>query len=155
MDTYRTTLHGIYSSQVSDAPKSLKNNAYHFEKGDVDFGYAGWFLWPNLTIWVYPGEANVSTLQMIPAGVERTIEYQDWFVPGGKATRQLQDAMDYQKDVLQPEDVDLCIKVQNGLKSKGYNQGRFVIDKDFSELSEHAVHHFQSLVVKALGAELE
>ena len=92
---------------------------------------------------------------MIPAGVERTIEYQDWFVPGGKTTKQLQDAMDYQKDVLQPEDVDLCIKVQNGLKSKGYNQGRFVIDKDFSELSEHAVHHFQSLVVRALGAELE
>ncbi len=155
MDAYRTTLKGTYSSQVSDAPKSMKNNAYHFEKGEVDFGYAGWFLWPNLTIWVYPGETNVSTLQMIPAGAERTIEYQDWFVPGGKATKQLQDAMNYQKDVLQPEDVDICIKVQNGLRSRGYNQGRFVIDKDFSELSEHAVHHFQSLVVKALGAELE
>ena len=155
MDTYRTTVHGIFSSQVSGAARSTDNNAYKFEKGDVDFGYAGWFLWPNLTIWVYPGEPNVSTLQMIPAGPRRTIEYQDWFVPGGKATKQLQDAMDYQKVVLQPEDVALCEKVQKGLSSKGYNQGRFVIDSEMSELSEHAVHHFQSLVVKALGAELE
>ena len=75
MDTYRTTVHGIFSSQVSGAARSTDNNAYKFEKGDVDFGYAGWFLWPNLTIWVYPGEPNVSTLQMIPAGPRRTIEY--------------------------------------------------------------------------------
>ncbi len=155
MDTYRTTVHGIFSSQVSGAARSTDNNAYKFEKGDVDFGYAGWFLWPNLTIWVYPGEPNISTLQMIPAGPGRTIEYQDWFVPGGKPTKQLQDAMDYQKVVLQPEDVALCEKVQKGLNSKGYNQGRFVIDSEMSELSEHAVHHFQSLVVQALGAELE
>ncbi len=155
MDSYRTKVHGIHSSQLSDAPKSTTNNAYHFEKGEVDFGYAGWFLWPNLTIWCYPGEPNISTLQMLPAGVDRCIEYQDWYVPGGKASKQLQDAMDYQKDVLQPEDVALCIRVQKGLKSKGYNQGHFVIDKEWSELSEHAVHHFQSLVVKALGAELE
>ena len=67
----------------------------------------------------------------------------------GKASKQLQDAMDYQKDVLQPEDVDLCIRVQKGLKSKGYNQGRFVIDKEWSELSEHAVHHFHGLVLDA------
>ena len=155
MDTYRTTLHGIFSSQVSGAARSTDNSAFKFKKGDVDFGYAGWFLWPNLTIWVYPGEPNISTLQIIPAGPGRTIEYQDWFVPGGKPTHQLQDAMDYQKDVLQPEDVSLCEKVQRGLNSKGYNQGRFVIDSEMSELSEHAVHHFQSLVVRALGADLE
>ncbi len=155
MDTYRTTVHGIFSSQVSGAARSTDSKAFKFKKGDVDFGYAGWFLWPNLTIWVYPGEPNISTLQIIPAGKERTIEYQDWFVPGGKPTPQLQDAMDYQKDVLQPEDVLLCEKVQKGLNSKGYNQGRFVIDSEMSELSEHAVHHFQSLVVKALNADLE
>ena len=155
MDSYRTTVHGIFSSQVSGAARSTDNNAYKFEKGDVDFGYAGWFLFLYLTIWVYPGEPNISTLQIIPAGNGRTIEYQDWFVPEGEATKQLQDAMDYQKEVLQPEDVALCEKVQKGLNSKGYNQGRFVIDSEMSELSEHAVHHFQSLVVKALGAELE
>ena len=63
--------------------------------------------------------------------------------------------MDYQNDVLQPEDIGLCVSVQKGLRSKGYNSGRFVVDGDLAELSEHAVHHFQSLVADALGAKLD
>ncbi|MFV0277995.1 MAG: SRPBCC family protein, partial [Parahaliea sp.] len=93
--------------------------------------------------------------QMIPDGPNRTIEHQDWFIPTKEPSKQLRDAMIYQKDVLQPEDISLCESVQKGLMSNGYNQGRFVIDNNLSELSEHAVHHFQRLVVEALGAELE
>ncbi|MYD75373.1 MAG: hypothetical protein F4244_01885 [Gammaproteobacteria bacterium] len=63
--------------------------------------------------------------------------------------------MKYQKDVLQPEDIALCESVQRGLRSKGYNQGRFIIDRDLTELSEHAVHHFQTLVMRAVGGEIE
>lgn len=151
MDSYRSVTRGIYSSHISNAAKSTENSAYKFEKGDVDFGFAGWFLWPNLTLWAYPGEANLSILQMIPNGREGTLEYQDWFVPNGQASEQLQDAMRYQKDVLQPEDISLCESVQRGLKSHGYNQGRFVVDAERSELSEHAVHHFQRLVMDALA----
>ena len=101
-----------------------------------------------------PGRPNISVLQMVPDSANRTIEYQDWFVPEGKPTSQLQDAMDYQKDILQPEDILLCESVQRGLNSRGYNQGRFVVDADRSELSEHAVHHFQQMVVDALGVDL-
>ncbi len=155
MKSYRSEVHGIYSSHISNAANSTENSAYTFEKGDVDFGFAGWFLWPNLTLWAYPGEANLSVLQMVPDGAGQTIEYQDWFVPDGKASKQLQEAMDYQKDTLQPEDIGLCESVQRGLKSNGYNQGRFVVDDDRSELSEHAVHHFQRLVAGALDAELD
>jgi choline monooxygenase len=154
MESYRSESKGIYSSHISNAAKSTDNSAYQFEKGEVDFGYAGWYLWPNLTIWAYPGEPNISVLQMIPDGAGNTIEYQDWFVPEGKPTPQLIDAMKYQKDILQPEDIGLCESVQRGLKSHGYNQGRFVVDDDRSELSEHTVHHFQQLVVEALGADL-
>ncbi|MEH6457850.1 MAG: SRPBCC family protein [Cocleimonas sp.] len=155
MDSYRTETKGIYSAQISDAPKSLNNKAFQFEKGDVDFGYAGWFLWPNLTIWIYPGEANLSVLQMNPNGVEGTIEFQDWFIPTETPSEQLKEAMDYQRDILQPEDIALCESVQKGLKSRGYNQGRFMVDKDKTELSEHAVHHFQKMVMEAVGGEIE
>ena len=154
MKSYRSKVHGIYSSHVSDAVASTDNSAYKFEKGDVDFGFAGWFLWPNLTIWAYPGEANLSVLQMNPDGVERTVEFQDWFAKSATPDPQLRDAMDYQKDILQPEDIGLCVSVQKGLRSKGYNQGRFVVDNNLSELSEHAVHHFQKMVASALGARL-
>ncbi len=150
MQSYRSQAKGIYSSHVSRAARTQQSKAYYFKKGEVDFGYAGWFLWPNTTIWAYPGEANLSVLQINPAGVERTIEHQCWFTPSTKPSKQLKEAMDYQKDVLQPEDIGLCESVQRGLQSKGYDQGRFVVDKARSELSEHAVHHFQKMVVDAL-----
>ncbi|MEO1159213.1 MAG: aromatic ring-hydroxylating dioxygenase subunit alpha [Pseudomonadota bacterium] len=155
MNSYRTITHKRYSSQCAAAPRTTTSNAYSFEPGEVDFGYAGFFVWPNFTIWIYPGEANLSVLQMNPQDPARTIEYQDWFTPGGVLTPQLKEAADYQKNVLQPEDIGLCESVQRGLNSRGYNQGRFIVDHGKTELSEHAVHHFQSMVMEALGAELE
>src|SRR6056297_349225 len=155
MDSYRTITCGLYSSQCAGNPKTLNSRAYSFQPGDVDFGYAGWFVWPNFTIWAYPGEANLSVLQMNPTAPEKCTEFQDWFVKDGKVTDQLRDAINYQIDVLQPEDIGLCESVQKGLKSSGYNQGRFVVDEGLTELSEHAVHHFQKLVAEALGAQLD
>ena len=72
-----------------------------------------------------------------------------------EANLELKEAADYQKDVLQPEDIGLCESVQRGLYSKGYNQGRFIVDKGKTELSEHAVHHFQTMVMEALGFDLK
>ena len=152
MPSYRSISNGIYSSHCSGQARNTDSKAFSFKPGDVDFGYAGWFLWPNLTIWVYPGEPNISTLQMIPDGPVNTIEHQDWFIATPEPTEQLAEAMAYQKDVLQPEDIGLCESVQQGLHSKGYNQGRFVVDSEKSELSEHAVHHFQHLYVDAMDA---
>ncbi|MEM7270214.1 MAG: aromatic ring-hydroxylating dioxygenase subunit alpha [Pseudomonadota bacterium] len=151
MNSYRTITHKYYSSQCAAAPRTTKSTAFEFEAGDVDFGYAGFFVWPNFTIWIYPGEPNLSVLQMNPSGVETCREYQDWFTPGGEITKQLADAIAYQKDVLQPEDIGLCESVQRGLNSRAYNQGRFIVDEELTELSEHAVHHFQRMVMEALG----
>jgi choline monooxygenase len=152
MPSYRSKTGKIYSSHVSMGIPDSNNKAFNLgDTSDLEFGYAAWFLWPNLTIWAYPGEPNLSILQMIPDGAGNTVEYQDWFLPTEIPSPQLKEAMDYQKDVLQPEDVSLCVSVQRGLKSKGYNQGRFMVDSERSELSEHAVHHFQALVVNALG----
>jgi choline monooxygenase len=153
MDSYRNVINGRYVSQISDAPRTTKAKAYTFQKGDVDFGYAGWFVWPNLTIWLYPGEPNISTLIMMPAGPERTIEHLDWLLPTTEPSQQVRDAMRYMDETLQPEDISLCESVQRGLKSKGYNQGRFIIDPKNPALSEHAVHHFQRMVANALGID--
>lgn len=153
MDTYRSRTCDIYSSHKSKAA-NVNNSAFKFEKGDVDFGYAAWFVWPNTTFWIYPGETNVSVLQIIPSGIEQSIEYLDWFLPAKEPTEQLKAAMVYMDEILQPEDIGLCESVQKGLKSRGYNQGRFVIDDKRTELSEHALHHFQDMVVDALDARL-
>ena len=155
MDSYRNIINGSYVSQIAETPKTLNGRAYSFKPGEVDFGYAGWYLWPNLTIWIYPGETNISTLIMIPKGPDRTVEYLDWFLPTTTISKQVADAMTYMDKTLQPEDIGLCESVQKGLKSRGYNQGRFVIDPAHPEISEHAAHHFQRLVADALEASLD
>lgn len=94
-------------------------------------------------------------MQINGDGPERSVEYLDWFLPSSTPSRQQLEAMTYLKEVLQPEDIALCESVQRGLGSKGYNQGRFMVDRELTELSEHAVHHFQKMVVEAIGADLD
>jgi choline monooxygenase len=53
--------------------------------------------------------------------------------------------------VINGEDVGVCEGVQRGLHSRGYNQGRLMVDKGKSWWSEHAVHHFEHQVWKALN----
>ena len=59
--------------------------------------------------------------------------------------------MDYVKQVLQPEDIGLVESVQRGLHSKGYTQGRFVVNSRLDSCSEHGVHHFQSMWLRAMN----
>ncbi len=153
MKSYRTRARGIYSSQISGAARSTENSAYKFKEAVVDFGYTGWYVWPNLTILGYPGETNLSALQMIPNGPENAIEHFNWFLPSTQPSPQIKDAMAYTDQTLQPEDIRLCESVQRGLKSNGFNQGRLVVDPELSEHSEHAVPNFQRMVLEALGVD--
>ena len=49
------------------------------------------------------------------------------------------------------EDFPLVESVQKGLRSRGYAQGRFIVDAERSYISEHAVHDLQLKVLRALG----
>ncbi|MEE8275095.1 MAG: SRPBCC family protein [Alphaproteobacteria bacterium] len=62
-----------------------------------------------------------------------------------------EEAIRYIDDVLQVEDIGLVESVQRGLHSRGYGRGRFMVDAERSQLSEHAVHHFHALVLDALA----
>ena len=150
MDAYSTQTHRWWSSHCSRGPVNADSSAYKV-RSDVDFSYAAWFIWPNITLWAMPGEPNLSVLQMNPDGVEQTLEFLDVFTTSPELSNEMQDACRYLDDVLQPEDIGLCESVQRGLKSIGYNQGRFIVDDGRSELSEHGVHHFQQLVREALA----
>ncbi len=150
MDRYQTRTHRWWSSHCSRGSVNPDSSAYRISS-EVDFSYAAWFLWPNMTLWAMPGEPNLSVLQMNPVGEEKTLEYLDVFTSSPELSEEMKNACQYLDDVLQPEDIGLCESVQRGLKSMGYNQGRFVVDAQRSELSEHGVHHFQQLVREALS----
>ena len=58
--------------------------------------------------------------------------------------------INYIDTVLVAEDMELCEQVQRGLRSRGYEQGKFVVDRAHCEFSEHHVHFFQRFVYQAL-----
>ena len=53
--------------------------------------------------------------------------------------------------MLGAEDNELCERVQKGLRSRSYHQGRLMVDAGRSAVSEHPVHHFQAQIRAALG----
>lgn len=146
---YRTKTHGLYSSHISP-PGRADNTAYQIPEGPAS-NFAAWWLWPNVTYNVFPGPANITVLHIQPTGPETTLEHFDFFFVDGTPSEAERQAIDYVDKVLQPEDIGLVESVQRGLHSRGYTQGRLMVDKDLSHNSEHGLHHFHALVLKSLG----
>ena len=81
---------------------------------------------------------------------ETTAETFDFYFLQDTPTAQQWEAIEYIDQVLQKEDIDIVESVQRGMNTPAYEQGRFVCDPDGSGLSEHAVHHFHSLYLRAI-----
>lgn len=146
---YRTKCYGIYSSHISP-PGRPDNKAYRFASDSGPNNFASWWLWPNVTFITFPGQPNIAVLHIIPTGPETTLEHLDFFFSDSTPTAAEFEAIRYIDEVLQPEDIGLVESVQRGLHSRGYHQGRYIVDPDRTDISEHGVHHFHSLVLKAL-----
>ena len=146
---YRTITHKIYSSHISP-PGRADNTAYCLIPGQ-EGNFAGFWVWPNMTFNSFPGCPNIGILHIMPTGPETTLEHFDFFFGEGVPEKTIEDAIAYLDQTLQPEDIGLVESVQRGLHSKAYTQGRFIVDKERTFISEHGLHHFHSLVLDALG----
>jgi choline monooxygenase len=150
MDSYRITTHAIYHSHRS-CSKPPGNTAYDIDTGVANAQeFASWYLWPNLAIEVYPG-GFLNVFQVAPEEPERSLQTIDWYFFDETPTAEQAEVVKFLDETVRAEDVTICESVQRGLHSRGYRQGRFIVDPERSDRSEHAVHHFQSLVRDALG----
>ena len=146
---YRTITHKIYSSHISP-PGRADNSAYCLLPGQ-EGNFAGFWLWPNVTFNAFPGCMNIAILHIMPTGPETVREHLDFYFSEDTPQAIIDQAIEYTDKTLQPEDIGLVESVQRGLHSLGYTQGRFIIDKDRTFISEHGLHHFHTLVLDALG----
>lgn len=151
MDTYRSKTYGIWSSHISRSKPPSKKTPYKYSENPEAPVGCFWYLWPNLALNIFPGRANFSVFEFTPTGPERTFETFDMFFRDGRMNEEEKAVVDYFRDVLNPEDFGLVESVQRGLHSLAYHQGRYIVDKDNTEISEHALHHFHTMVLNALG----
>lgn len=147
MDTYLNETHENWSIQAGTSRPV--NEAYGVQSGPQ--GFASIFAWPNVSLGRLPGIVGVFVFKFTPTGPEETVQTATFYAPPGQSDDETSKAaMKYFEEVLGPEDVALVENVQVGLRSKGYHQGRFICIPDRPEISEHAVHHFHSMVLAAL-----
>ena len=148
MDTYVVETADIWSWQGGvTRPQNL---AYRIPDGlsDPQREFITFFIWPNMSFTRFPGCDAMAVFIFEPLSPEITRQRFDIFSPDGTLDKTGQSISDYFRDVLGPEDVSLVENVQKGLHSMSYDRGRFMVDAARSFFSEHAVHHFHSLVMQ-------
>lgn len=112
--------------------------------------YMNWWLFPATCLYLVPYTDMISTFLIIPKGPEETVVRFGYYRPARPETALTTACKAWMNGGLGPEDIELNITVQQGLKSMGFDQGRYMIDAERSSESEHAVHHFHTLVHDAL-----
>ena len=152
LDHYRSVCHELHSSHIGRKVRP-KNKAFEFDP-DAPVQLSGfWWLWPMATINMMPGDPGVGLFWWNPLGPTRSEQVYISYSPDGRRTPQQERLSAYSGAILSVEDNKICESVQRGLASRGYRQGRFIVDPERSEISEHAVHHFHRLVAQALSLQ--
>jgi len=99
-----------------------------------------------------PGPANITLFHILPLGGDRSLEVpENYYYLSQELTADIEARQDYANNVITLEHNNICEAVQRGLGQRGYNQVRFIVDREHTEISEHAVRHFHTLLAQALN----
>ena len=115
-----------------------------------------WFfnfgLWPNATIYAFPYSDVVGTFIMTPTGPETsTLRFGYYGVEGREPPPVTRACIRWMNEELGPEDIRLNISNQKGLRSLGFERGRYLIGDGAANRSEHLVRHFHRLCHDAIS----
>jgi phenylpropionate dioxygenase-like ring-hydroxylating dioxygenase large terminal subunit len=141
VDAYVLDESGSFSTQYGPVREAWKGD---FDpRGPISRGQFH-FLWPNVTINVMPGHANLSIGPIVPTGPETTARHLDYFVGPDVDEAWIRDMLEFD-DQVGAEDRVLVERVQRGLRGGGLEHGRLMGE------SERLIAHFQGLLVDALA----
>lgn len=151
--SYRLTEHGQWWTYMAP-PNPQVTEAYGVPLKGATW-QTDWFfnigLWPNTTFYCFPFSDMVGTFIMIPLEPEKSLLRFGYYGPIDREMPDLTKAcIAWMNNELGPEDIELNISNQKGLHSFGYDQGRYLVDAERSNRSEHLVHHFHKLCYQAI-----
>jgi len=149
--------HSIWSRHISRAdPDEIEGSGDGImPKADADsplvYETYIWFLWPNLVFLSHRGAANFKIQRVVPTGAESCVFSVDNLCPSAVPTDRDIEGIDFYWNIVVPQDVGAMEAQQRGAHARGYTQGRLMVDRERGVRSEHAVHHFDDLVWRALN----
>lgn len=154
-DNYTLTPHGLWWD-FKGPPKKVETAFGHAVAGERY--QTDWFyniqLWPMTTLYAFPYADVIGTFNQVPLGPEKTLLRFGHYAPKSREQGDLsRAAIKWFNEELGPEDIDLNLAVQKGVRSFGFDQGRYLIDAERSANSEHLLLHFHTLVHGAVTGE--
>ena len=111
-----------------------------------------WWMWPTVYLTVHQGNPNMKVLFAMPSAIDRSWETVDNFLLGDPPLAEDIANIDNFRDNIQAQDLAAVESQQRGLRSRGYREGRLMVDRERSWASEHGVHHFHRLCWEAVNA---
>jgi carnitine monooxygenase subunit len=149
---YKLEAHGKWWTYIGP-PKAGIGSAYGAPLDGATW-QTDWFfnigIWPNTTFYCFPFSDICGTFIMIPLAPEKSLLRFGYYGPNRPMPEVTKACIKWMNEELGPEDIQLNVTQQRGLRSFGYNQGRYLIDPERSNESEHLVHHFHTLVHQAV-----
>lgn len=143
-EQYRVDTFRYYSSQYAPIRPAkegeIQGRDRRYVRTEDEAEALYYWIFPNVMLNIYPDNMSINII--LPLGHERTLTIFEWYFeePGtGSGWESMQQTIAF-SDEIQMEDIDICVNVQKGLKSRAYDRGRFSVKR------ENGVHHFQSLV---------
>lgn len=104
-----------------------------------------WWMWPNIYLTVHQGNPNMKVLFAMPDRIDHSWETVDNFLLGDPPVPEDIANIDNFRDNIQAQDLGAVASQQKTLRSRGYREGRLMVDPERSWASEHGVHHFHRL----------
>ena len=133
-----------YRSYVTETKEWYSMQFSPLESGDDLYGSGEalyYFMYPNTMLNILPGRLQTNRVLPLPNNRCR-VEFDFFYVvsadPSKDEARRKRD-LEF-SDVVQDEDIQICVDVQRGLDSGSYTAGRL------NPLRENALHHFQELL---------
>lgn len=143
-DQYRVDTFRYHSSQYAPIrPAKLgevQGRDRRYVRTEAESEALYYWIFPNVMLNIYPDNMSINII--LPIDHERTLTIFEWYFeePGtGEGWESMQQTIAF-SDEIQQEDIEICVNVQQGLKSRAYDSGRFSVKR------ENGVHHFQKLV---------
>tara|TARA_B100000676_G_C18043221_1_gene826331 strand:+ start:709 stop:1977 length:1269 start_codon:yes stop_codon:yes gene_type:complete len=137
-------------------PGDPNNEGYSFAK-KPDFWQSENFiddlLFPAVFFLTFPYTDIIYVFDVIPVSAQTCRIEMLYYCVADELDETSLGAIRYMNEDLGPEDVDLNVGVQQGLNSRAYDAGRFMVDTAAGYDGEQLIHHFYRLWLAAFSDE--
>jgi choline monooxygenase len=149
-DRYQVAPRRFHSAQYAplrsgDATRRMLGRDRRYLRGDDEERALYYWIFPNLMLNLYADNLQLNAI--VPLGLDSTLTIFEWFVHpdlSEEKLARLRESIAF-SDEIQREDIEVCEAVQQGLRSRAYDAGRF------SAKRENGVHHFHLLLHEFLS----